>query len=182
MAEEKKQNVSVDIEESDNFVEKIVALNRVAKVIKGGRHFSFTALVVIGNGNGRVGYGYGKANEVPDAIKKASSIAKTTMFDVAIKNGTLAHEMRANYKASKVILRPASEGTGLIAGGAVRAVLEAAGVVNVLSKSLGSNNPINIVTATINALKKIRDPEIATKNRQNQASLQKVTDKEIDKS
>tara|TARA_B100001029_G_C15054423_1_gene453225 strand:- start:549 stop:1088 length:540 start_codon:yes stop_codon:yes gene_type:complete len=173
MVKENKQKISVEQDDADNFVEKIVALNRVAKVIKGGRHFSFTALVVIGNGNGRVGYGYGKANEVPDAIKKASSIAKSTMFDVAINNGTLAHEMNANYKASKVILRPASEGTGLIAGGAVRAVLEAAGVVNVLSKSLGSNNPINVVTATINALKKIRDPELATKNRKEQASLQK---------
>ncbi|MDG1989914.1 MAG: 30S ribosomal protein S5 [Dehalococcoidia bacterium] len=173
MADKNKKDIIDKNDEGDNLVEKIVALNRVAKVIKGGRHFSFTALVVVGNGQGQVGYGYGKANEVPDAIKKASSIARSTMFEVAINNGTLAHEMRASYKASKVILRPASEGTGLIAGGAVRAVLEAAGIVNVLSKSLGSNNPINLVTATIKALKAIRDPKLATKNRLEQAKMQK---------
>ena len=138
--------------------EKLVSLNRVAKVTKGGRTFSFSAVVVVGDGNGRVGHGLGKARDVTEAITKAIADAKKTMIKVPIINGTIPHEQKGKYGAGRVLIRPASDGTGVIAGGAMRAVLEIAGVHNVLSKSMGSSNPHNVVKATIDALSKLRSP------------------------
>ena len=136
--------------------EKVVFINRCAKVVKGGRRFSFSALSVVGDGKGRVGIGYGKANEVPDAIKKSTESAKKRMVSVKLKGSTIPHEVLGEYDGGKVFLRPASNGTGLIAGGGVRAVLEAAGVHNVLTKSMGSKNHIAVVHATLNGLLKLR--------------------------
>ena len=136
--------------------EKVVFINRCAKVVKGGRRFSFSALSVVGDGKGRVGIGYGKANEVPDAIKKSTESAKKRMVSVKLKGSTIPHEVLGEYDGGKVFLRPASTGTGLIAGGGVRAVLEAAGVHNVLTKSMGSKNHIAVVHATLNGLLKLR--------------------------
>ncbi|MDD3179417.1 MAG: 30S ribosomal protein S5 [Opitutaceae bacterium] len=137
-------------------VEKVVFINRCAKVVKGGRRFSFSALAVVGDRQGKVGIGYGKANEVPDAIKKSTEAARKRMISVKLKGGTIPHEVLGEYDGGKVFLRPASNGTGIIAGGGVRAVLEAAGVHNVLSKSLGSKNHIAVVHATLNGLLKLR--------------------------
>lgn len=141
--------------------EKLVAVNRVAKVVKGGRIFSFTALTVVGDGNGRVGYGYGKAGEVPAAISKAMEQAKrninANVFE--LNNGTLFHEVKGSHAGSTVFMKPASEGTGIIAGGAMRAVLEVAGVRNVLAKAYGSTNPNNIVRATVSALASMKSPK-----------------------
>jgi small subunit ribosomal protein S5 len=137
-------------------IEKVVFINRCAKVVKGGRRFSFSALSVVGDGKGSVGIGYGKANEVPDAIKKSTESAKKRMVSVKLKGGTIPHEVLGAYDGGKVFLRPASNGTGLIAGGGVRAVLEAAGVHNVLTKSMGSKNHIAVVHATLNGLRKLR--------------------------
>ncbi len=136
--------------------EKVVFINRCAKVVKGGRRFSFSALSVVGDGKGMVGIGYGKANEVPDAIKKSTESAKKRMVSVKLKGSTIPHEVLGEYDGGKVFLRPASNGTGLIAGGGVRAVLEAAGVHNVLTKSMGSKNHIAVVHATLNGLRKLR--------------------------
>jgi len=136
--------------------EKVVFINRCAKVVKGGRRFSFSALSVVGDGKGNVGIGYGKANEVPDAIKKSTESAKKRMVSVKLKGSTIPHEVLGEYDGGKVFLRPASIGTGLIAGGGVRAVLEAAGVHNVLTKSMGSKNHIAVVHATLNGLRKLR--------------------------
>ena len=136
--------------------EKVVFINRCAKVVKGGRRFSFSALSVVGDGKGNVGIGYGKANEVPDAIKKSTESAKKRMVSVKLKGSTIPHEILGEYDGGKVFLRPASTGTGLIAGGGVRAVLEAAGVHNVLTKSMGSKNHIAVVHATLNGLRKLR--------------------------
>jgi small subunit ribosomal protein S5 len=136
--------------------EKVVFINRCAKVVKGGRRFSFSALSVVGDGKGKVGIGYGKANEVPDAIKKSTESAKKRMVSVKLKGSTIPHEVLGEYDGGKVFLRPASNGTGLIAGGGVRAVLEAAGVHNVLTKSMGSKNHIAVVHATLNGLLKLR--------------------------
>jgi len=136
--------------------EKVVFINRCAKVVKGGRRFSFSALSVVGDGKGKVGIGYGKANEVPDAIKKSTESAKKRMVSVKLKGSTIPHEVLGEYDGGKVFLRPASTGTGLIAGGGVRAVLEAAGVHNVLTKSMGSKNHIAVVHATLNGLLKLR--------------------------
>ncbi len=148
----------------DNLQEKLINVNRVAKVVKGGRQFGFAALTVVGDGAGRVGMGRGKAREVPVAVQKAMEDARRNIAKISLKNGTLHHAIVGEHGAAKVVLRPASEGTGIIAGGAMRAVFEVAGVNNVLAKCIGSNNPINVVRATIKALKSINNPaDIAAK-------------------
>jgi small subunit ribosomal protein S5 len=149
---------------NEGFQEKLVQVNRVAKVVKGGRIFAFTALTVVGDGKGRVGFGRGKAREVPAAIQKAMDAARRNMVRVEIDRGTIQYAVRARHGASKVYMQPASEGTGVIAGGAMRSVLEIAGVHNVLAKCYGSTNPVNVVRATFAALKALRSPdEIAAK-------------------
>jgi small subunit ribosomal protein S5 len=159
-------------DEGPDFVEKVVFINRVAKVVKGGRRFSFTAIVVVGDGAGRVGFGMGRANEVPEAIRKGGVIARRSMFQVPMRESTVAHDTVARFKSSQVVIRPASPGTGLIAGGAVRAVMEAAGVHDVLTKSLGSNNPVNVARATIEGLRGLRQPGAARARRLELAAAQ----------
>jgi len=143
----------------DDMIEKLVHVNRVAKVVKGGRIFGFTALAVVGDGNGKIGYGRGKAREVPAAIQKAMESARRNMFTVDLNEGTLQYAITAECGAGKIYMQPASEGTGIIAGGAMRAVFEAVGVHNVLAKCIGTNNPINMVRATLAGLKKMSSPE-----------------------
>lgn len=144
---------------SDGLSEKLVQVNRVAKVVKGGRTFSFTALTVVGDGNGKIGFGRGKAREVPVAIQKAMEAARKNMVQVELRGNTIFYPVKANHGAAKVYMQPASEGTGVIAGGAMRSVLELAGVHNVLAKCYGSTNPVNVVRATIKALSGMRSPE-----------------------
>jgi small subunit ribosomal protein S5 len=150
--------------QSDDLMEKLVTVNRVAKVVKGGRQFGFTALTVVGDGNGKVGFGYGKAREVPIAIQKAMQAARKQMIKVNLTNDTLQYAKKGRHGATYVYMQPASDGTGIIAGGAMRAVFECAGVRNVLAKSYGSRNSINVVRATISALESIHSPrQIAAK-------------------
>ncbi len=142
-----------------NLNDRVIHINRTSKVVKGGRRFSFSALIVVGDGSGNVGYGLGKAKEVPEAIRKGVEKAKKNMISVPIQGTTIPYDVMGKYGAGKVLLLPASEGTGVIAGGAVRAILEVAGVSDILSKCLGSNNPHNVVKATIRALQQLKSPE-----------------------
>jgi len=151
--------------EGDDLLEKLVAVNRVAKVVKGGRQFGFSALTVVGDGNGKVGFGTGKAREVPIAIQKSMECARKNMLDIKLKGTTLQHTIMGRHGAARVHMQPASDGTGIIAGGAMRAVFEVVGVQNVLAKCIGSNNPINVVQATLNGLQNMADPEYVAAKR-----------------
>ncbi|MGH8120717.1 MAG: 30S ribosomal protein S5 [Gammaproteobacteria bacterium] len=151
--------VTESITGNENLLEKLVAVNRVAKVVKGGRQFGFAALTVVGDGNGKVGFGRGKAREVPVAIQKAMEDARRNMISVPLHEGTIHYQVTARHGAAKIYMQPASDGTGIIAGGAMRAVFEVVGVRNILAKSFGSTNPINVVRATFKALEHMADPE-----------------------
>lgn len=154
--------------QQDDLEERIVMVNRCSKVVKGGRRFSFSAVVVVGDKAGRVGYGFGKANEVPDAIRKGADMGRKSLLRVTMRERTIPHEVTGVFDGGKVMLRPASPGTGVIAGGGMRAVLEAAGIRDVLGKSLGSNNPLNVVKATFKALAKLRSREMVVALRESQ--------------
>ncbi len=160
-----RQNKFDKEREQKEFVEKLVRLNRTAKTVKGGRRMSFSALTVVGDGKGRVGYGFGKANDVSEAIRKSVDKAKRNLVNVPVRNGTLPHEILGNYKSSSILLKPACPGTGIIAGGTVRAIMDAIGATDVISKSLGSSSPVNVVRATFNALENIMDAKAVASNR-----------------
>ncbi len=151
--------------QGDGLLEKLITVTRVAKVVKGGRQFGFTALTVVGDGEGRVGYGYGKAREVPVAIQKAMESARKNMISVNLKDGTLQYPITSRHGAAKIFMKPASEGTGIIAGGAMRAVFEVVGVRNVLAKCIGSNNPMNMLRATMRGLEEMTSPEEVARKR-----------------
>lgn len=155
----------MDAEQDREFTEKLIKLNRVAKVVKGGRRFSFSALVVVGDKNGTVGYGFGKANDVAEAIRKGVERAKNNVVRINIKKSTIPHEISGEFKSAQVLMRPAAPGTGIIAGGPVRAVMEVAGINDVLSKSLGSQNALNIVKAVFNGLENLMDARAIARNR-----------------
>ncbi len=161
---ERQRNFDKDPKEKE-FVEKLVTLNRTAKTVKGGRRMSFAALSVVGDQKGRVGYGFGKANDVTEAIKKSIDRAKRNLITVPLKNGTIPHDIIGKYKSSSVLLKPACSGTGIIAGGAVRAIMDAAGATDVLSKSLGSSSSVNVVRATFDAIEHLMDAATVAKNR-----------------
>ena len=161
---EHQKNFDKDSKEKE-FVEKLVTLKRTSKTVKGGRRMSFAALTVVGDQNGRVGYGFGKANDVSEAIKKSIDKAKKNLITMPIKNGTIPHDVIGKYKSSSVLLKPACSGTGIIAGGAVRAILEAAGATDVLSKSLGSSTSVNVVRATFDAIAHMMNAGSVAKNR-----------------
>lgn len=151
--------------EEKEFVEKLVKLNRTAKVVKGGRRFSFSALTVVGDRKGNVGYGFGKANDVSEAIRKSIDKAKRNLIKLPIKNGTIPHEIKGIFKSSEVLLKPACSGTGIIAGGPVRAIMEAGGVTDVLSKSIGANNQYNVVKATFECISQMMDAKSIARSR-----------------
>lgn len=153
------------MEQDKEFTEKLVKLNRVAKVVKGGRRFSFSALVVVGDQNGRVGYGYGKANDVAEAIRKGVDRARRSMIEVPRRKATLPHPVTGEFKSAKVLLKPAAPGTGIIAGGPVRAVMEVGGINDILSKSFGSQNALNIVKAVFEGLERVFDARLVAHNR-----------------
>lgn len=160
-----RQNKFEKDRDQKEFVEKLVRLNRTAKTVKGGRRMSFSALTVVGDGKGRVGYGFGKANDVSEAIRKSVDRAKRSLVMIPVKNGTLPHEMLGNYKSSSILLKPACPGTGIIAGGTVRAIMDAIGATDVISKSLGSSSPVNVVRATFKALENLMDAKEIAANR-----------------
>lgn len=160
-----KQNKFDKERDSKEYIEKLVRLNRTAKTVKGGRRMAFSALTVVGDGKGRVGFGFGKANDVSDAIRKSLEKARRNLVSVPVKNGTLPHEMLGKYKSSSILLKPACPGTGIIAGGTVRAIMDAIGASDVISKSLGSSSPVNVVRATFNALAGILDAKAVASSR-----------------
>ncbi|MBO5655257.1 MAG: 30S ribosomal protein S5 [Clostridia bacterium] len=165
MAEQRDNRKRINNREDDGINSKLIAVNRVTKVVKGGRNMRFSALVVVGDGAGKVGLGMGKAAEVPEAIEKATQLAKRNMATIALKDGTIPHQTTGKFGRGQVLLLPAETGTGVIAGGAVRAVLEAAGVKDIRTKSLGSNNPINCAKATLEGLCSLRNAELIAKLR-----------------